>query len=83
MAREVRKITLKVHDALAEGVLSWQSVAEAALAYMSEDDIADMAHENEWFLYEQDQEEDLDDDDTDLDDDFFEDYNSTGSRHHY
>ncbi len=81
MAREVRKITLKVHDALAEGVLSWQAVAEAALAYMSEDEVADMAHENEWFLYEQ--EEEADDADEADDDDFFEDYNSTGSRHHY
>ena len=66
MARETRKITNKVYDALAEGTLSWQAVAEAALAYMSEDEIADMAHDT--------------DDDAD---DFLEDFNSTGSRHHY
>jgi len=82
MARETRKITNKVYDALAEGTLSWQAVAEAALAYMSEDEIADMAHENEFFLYEQEDEDSEDDADDDADD-FLEDFNSTGSRHHY
>jgi hypothetical protein len=82
MARETRKVTNKILDALADGTLSYQQVADAALIFMSEDDVAEMAHANEFFLHEQEEDDD-DTDDESSDDDFFEDYNSVGSRHHY
>lgn len=81
MARETRKVTNKILDALSDGTLSHQQVADAALMFMSEDDVAEMAHANEFFLHEQEDEDDADDESGD--DDFFEDYNSVGSRHHY
>jgi hypothetical protein len=53
-----REITNKIHDAVAEGILSWQQVAEGALAFMSEQQVADMAHSEEFFIYEDDEDED-------------------------
>ena len=50
-----RKITNKIYDAVAEGVLTWEQVAEGALRFMCEDDVADMAHNEEFFLYEDEQ----------------------------
>jgi hypothetical protein len=47
-----RETTNKILAAIEEGTLSWQQVAEGALAYMSEDDVASMAHNEEFFLYE-------------------------------
>lgn len=49
----VRKTTLEVIELAEQGVLSWESVALAALRYMSEDDVADMAHDNEWLTEEE------------------------------
>lgn len=68
MARETRKITNRIYDAVDEGMLSWEQVAKGALSYMSEDDIAEMAHNEEFFLYE-DELEDEEDDEDDPDDD--------------
>ena len=53
-----REITNKIHDAVSEGILSWQQVAEGALAFMSEQQVADMAHSEEFFIYEDDEDED-------------------------
>jgi hypothetical protein len=53
-----REITNKIHTAVAEGILSWQQVAEGALAFMSEQQVADMAHSEEFFIYEDDEDED-------------------------
>lgn len=69
MARETRKITNRIYDAVDEGVLSWQQVAEGALSYMSEQDIAEMAHNEEFFLYEDELEDEDDEDEDDPDDD--------------
>ena len=55
--RKVREITNKIYDAVDAGELNWQQVAEGALRYMSEDDVAQMAHNEEFFLYE-DEEDD-------------------------
>lgn len=41
-----------------EGILSWEQIARAALDYMSEDDVEDMARSNE--LVEDPDEEDED-----------------------
>lgn len=42
-----RKVTNLLLDMVDEGVLSWEAIARAALKYMSEDDVADMAHVND------------------------------------
>lgn len=64
--RKVREITNKIYDAVEEGTLTWQQVAEGALAWMSEQQVADMARSEEFFLYE-----DLEDDeDVEFDEDF-------------
>ena len=39
----VRKTTNKVLEMANEGMISWQSLAEMALSWMSEDEVADMA----------------------------------------
>lgn len=69
MARETRKITNRIYDAVDEGTLSWEQVAKGALSYMSEYDIAEMAHNEEFFLYEDELEDEDDEDDSDDDDD--------------
>lgn len=53
----VRQATIKVIELCEEGVFSWETVALAALRYMSEDDVADMAHDNEWMEEEEENEE--------------------------
>ena len=54
-----RKITNEVLSLIEEGILDKDAVILACLNYMSEDDVADMAHIN-GFLY--DEEDVLDDD---------------------
>lgn len=44
----MRKATNKVIEMAEEGVLSWETIARAALNYMSEDEVADMAQYNEF-----------------------------------
>ncbi len=82
MARETRKVTNRIYDALEDGSLTYQQVAEAALIFMSEDDVAEMAHANELFLG-MDEEDDEDDDESGDDSDPMDDYNYVGSPHHY
>ena len=55
--RDVREITNRIYDAVEEGVLTWETVAAAALSYMSEDEVAEMAEMNEFFAYEEDEDE--------------------------
>jgi len=50
-----REATNKILEMVEEGILDRDTVIMAALKYMSEDDVADMAHANEFF------EEDYDD----------------------
>ena len=52
----MREATNKILEMVEEGVLDRDTVIMAALKYMSEDDVADMAHANEFF-----DEEDYDD----------------------
>jgi hypothetical protein len=58
---DVRAITNKLHDAVAEGLLTWEMVGKAALLYMSEDDVADLAHCEEFFPSDDTDDEDEDD----------------------
>jgi len=49
----MREATNKILEMVEEGILDKDQVILAALKYMSEDDVADMAHCNEFF-YEED-----------------------------
>ena len=76
----MRKQTTRLLEMMDEGLISATAVAEMALAYMSEDDVADMMRSND-ILDEDEEEEDWDecaDPDAALDD-----FNYVGSRHHY
>ena len=59
MAHNTRKVTNKIYDAVDQGILTWEQVAQGALQYMSEDDVAAMAHNEEFFLYEEEDEDEL------------------------
>jgi len=67
----MRTQTNRLIDMMDEGLISAQAIAEMALAYMSEDDVADMMRAND-ILDEEDEESDPMDD-----------FNYVGSRHHY
>jgi hypothetical protein len=52
---DVRKATNKILEMVEEGILDRDTVITACLKYMSEADVADMAHCNEFF--EEDEED--------------------------
>jgi len=56
----MREMTSKLIAMMDEGLISAEAVAEMALAYMSEDEVADMMRAND-ILLEEDEEEDEDD----------------------
>jgi hypothetical protein len=51
---DVRKNTNKVLELADEGLISWRTLAEMALSWMSEDEVTEMAEANE-LLYEEDE----------------------------
>ena len=55
-----RQATNKILEMVEEGILDRDTVIMSCLKYMSEDDVADMAHSNEFFINEE--EEDDEDD---------------------
>ena len=55
-----RQATDKILEMVDDGVLDKDTVIMSCLKYMSEDDVADMAHSNEFFINEE--EEDDEDD---------------------
>ncbi len=57
MSVNVREATDKILDMVEQGILDKDMVIMACLKYMSEDDVADMAHFNEFFLNEEDEDE--------------------------
>ncbi len=56
----MREATNRILELVEEGLLDRDTVIMACLKYMSEDDVADMAHANEFFLDEDEDEEDED-----------------------
>lgn len=52
-----REITNKIYDAVDQGILTSEAVMIACLKYMSEDEVADMAYHNEFFLYSDEDED--------------------------
>ena len=53
-----RKITNKVLEMAEDGVLSWEELARAALDYMSEDEVNELAKINCFLEDEDDEDED-------------------------
>jgi len=53
-----RQATDKILEMVEEGILGEDTVIMSCLKYMSEDDVADMAHSNEFFINEEEYEED-------------------------
>ena len=58
----VRQATDKILEMVEEGILDKDTVIMSCLKYMSEDDVADMAHCNEFFLNEEEDSEFTDED---------------------
>ena len=58
---EVRKTTCKLLELADEGMLSYKTLAECALKYMSEDEVRDMAAANELLDYVEDSEDEEED----------------------
>ena len=54
----MREATNRILELVEEGMLDRDTVIMACLKYMSEDDVADMAHSNEFFRNEDEDEED-------------------------
>jgi hypothetical protein len=61
----MRDATNRILELVEEGMLDRDTVIMACLKYMSESDVADMAHCNEFFLDEDEDEDDMDCDDSD------------------
>jgi hypothetical protein len=53
----MREATNRILELVEEGLLDRDTVIMACLKYMSEDDVSDMAHANEFFLDEEEDEE--------------------------
>ena len=53
-----RQATNKILEMVEQGILDKDTVIMSCLKYMSEDDVADMAHSNEFFINEEEYEED-------------------------
>jgi len=73
--KNVREVTLKLLELMDEGILDPRAVADAALSYLSEDDVADMAWKNELFIQEDEDEDEWTPENAD--------YCDVGSKHHY
>lgn len=71
MSREVTCMILELID---QGVLDPLVVAEAALGYMSEDEVKQMAEANDLIIFESLEEEE---------EDPIDDFNYVGSKYHY
>jgi hypothetical protein len=53
-----RKVTNQLLELIEEGILDAQTVLETCLQYMSEADVADMAHSNDLLIEEEEEEDD-------------------------
>jgi len=65
-----REATNKLLELIEDGILDKDSVIMACVKYMSEDDVRDMMEINEFIEPE-------------YEDDYYNDWNSVGSYHHY
>lgn len=65
MKTQTRKTTAKLLELVEQGVLDPMSVLEAALDYMSEDDVVDMAWSNQFLSEDEEEDEEESDEDED------------------
>jgi len=70
-----REFTNKILEAIEEGMLDKDMVIMSCLKYMSEQQVKDMAEANEFFMDEEDEEEEWTP--------YNADFNDKGSIHHY
>ena len=54
---DVRKVTIKLHELMDEGMMDPRTIADGALNYMSEADVADMARAEDWLFGIEDEDE--------------------------
>jgi hypothetical protein len=66
--RRTREMTEKILEMAESGVLDPMAALRAALAYMSEDEVQDLAHSEGWDEADDADEDDADEDDADEDD---------------
>jgi len=52
-----RQATDKILEMVEQGILDKDTVIMSCLKYMSEDDVADMAHSNEFFINDEEEED--------------------------
>lgn len=70
-----RDATIAILEGIAEGLLDPQKVLEAALGWLSDRDVEEMAFANAFFEVEDEEEEE--------ENDPLDNFNYVGSRHHY
>jgi len=71
----MRKQTTKLMNMMQDGMISAQAVADMCLAYMSEDEVADMMRDNDIIEEDEEAEEEWTPENAD--------FNDKGSIHHY
>lgn len=62
---KTREATCRILEMIEEGILDRDTVIMACLNYMSEADVADMAHCNEFFTDDEEEEEEEDEEESD------------------
>ena len=79
-----RRVTKQLLDMIDKGFLDRDQVILACVNYMSEAEVEDMCHANEFIMNWDSEEEDAEAEAEDIDADaFLDDFNYVGSRHHY
>ena len=61
----IREYTNKIIEMAEEGIIDWEDIARAALNWMSEDDVRDMAYDNMFLEDEDEYEDEYDEDECD------------------
>jgi hypothetical protein len=77
--RNLREYSLKLLEAVEEGLLNKDQVIQACINYMSEQDVQDMCEANDFFPQDEEDEEEVEDEAEDM----LNNFNWVGSRHHY
>lgn len=78
--RNLREYSLKLLEAVEQGVLNKDQVIQACINYMSEQDVQDMCEANDFFTQdEEDEEVEVEDEEEEM----LNNFNWVGSRHHY
>jgi hypothetical protein len=79
--RNLREYSLKLLEAVEQGLLNKDQVIQACINYMSEQDVQDMCEANDFFPQDEEDEEEVEDEDEA--EAMLNNFNWVGSRHHY